>query len=166
MKEARLVAVLGYSDGSRGLHPVCAERLERAAGVAAPGDAVLLSGRARRPSTESEAELMARAWRGAARRVLLDRDARSTYGNARGAAATALELGVQDVVLVTSGWHARRAYTLLRAALRGTGLEVQLAPTGERGTLRSRLRELACWPIVPLQAALVGSRARGQARRA
>lgn len=154
MNETRLVAVLGYSNGAGGLHPVCAERLEQAARVVGPDDAVLLSGWARRRNGLSEAELMARSWQGPARRVLLDGAARSTYGNARGAAAAALRLGVRDVVLVTSGWHARRASVLLRAALRGTGLCVRIAPTAERGALRARLRELACWPLVPFQAAL------------
>jgi len=155
MTERRLIAVLGYSNGAGGLHPVCAERLENAARVATPADAVLLSGWARRGNGPSEAELMATAWQGAAGRVLLDRTARSTYGNVRGVAAAALELGIRDVVLVTSGWHARRASALLRAALRGTGLRVRVASTAERGTRRARLRELACWPLVPLQAALV-----------
>jgi uncharacterized SAM-binding protein YcdF (DUF218 family) len=154
VSETRLVAVLGYSNGAGGLHPVCAERLEQAARVADPGDAVLLSGWARRRGGLSEAELMARAWRGTARRVLLDGAARSTYGNVRGAAAAARRLGVRDVVLVTSGWHARRASVLLRAALLGSGLRVRVEAASEGAPARARLRELACWPLVPVQAAL------------
>lgn len=155
----RLVAVFGYSgSGSAELHPICAERLALAAAEARPEDAVLLSGWARRRHVTPEAELMARAWRGASRTLLLDRDARTTYGNALGTAATARRLGAREVVLVTSRWHARRASTLVRAALRATGVDVRLATTGERGTLRARLRELLCWPFVPLLATLAARR--------
>lgn len=97
---------------------------------------------------------MARAWSGRSDTVLLDRTARSTYGNVIGAAAAARALAVQEVVLVTSSWHGRRAATLLRAALRGTGRRVTLATTGEAGAPKARLRELACWAIVPLQVRL------------
>ena len=154
MSEARLVAVLGYSDGATNgrLHPICAARLARAAEEVEPGDAVLLSGRTRRRGPTSEAELMARAWNGRSARVLLDRDARSTYGNALGAAAAARALGVRDVILVTSGWHGRRASALARAALRDASLCVRLAVTSERGTRRARLRELVCWAFFPVQA--------------
>jgi hypothetical protein len=41
----RLIVVLGYSAGRRGeLHPICAARLEQAAGLVGDGDVVLLSG--------------------------------------------------------------------------------------------------------------------------
>ncbi len=154
MSEPRLVAVLGYSDGSTsGLHPVCVARLARAEQEVEPGDAVLLSGWTRRRGPASEAESMARAWNGRSARVLLDRDARSTYGNAVGTAAAARALGVREVVLVTSGWHGRRASALVRAALHRTEHLVLVAATDERGTPRARLRELACWLLVPVQAA-------------
>lgn len=152
---SRLVAVLGYSSGSgRELHAVCAARVARAAEEAVPGDAVLLSGCARRRWHASEAELMARAWSGSAERVLVDPGARSTYGNARSVARAARRLGVTEIVLVTSGWHGRRAATLVRAALRGSGPPVRLVATPERGSRAVRLRELACRPFVPLQSAL------------
>jgi len=148
----RLVAVLGYSDGRRrGLHPVCAARLERAHAEAGPEDVVLLSGWARRRSTGAEAELMARAWRGAGR-VVLDRGARSTAGNAVAAARAARALGAGEVVLVTSSWHGRRAQALLRAALRGTSTSVRLAASADPPSARARLRELACWSVTPLLA--------------
>jgi uncharacterized SAM-binding protein YcdF (DUF218 family) len=148
----RLVAVLGYSkrDAERDLHPVCAARLARAAEETGTGDAVLFSGWRRRGAV-SEAEHMARDWTGRAARVLLDTSARSTYGNVVGAAAAANELCASEVVLVTSGWHGRRAATLMRAASRRP---VVLAATGERGTTGTRLRELACWFLVPVQVAL------------
>jgi uncharacterized SAM-binding protein YcdF (DUF218 family) len=148
----RLVAVLGYSDrnADRDLHPVCAERLARAAAEAGAGDAVLFSGW-RRGGAVSEAELMARGWTGRTARVLLDTSARSTYGNVLGAAAAAREMSASEVILVTSGWHGRRAATLMRAAYRRP---VVLAATGERGTTGTRLRELVCWFLVPVQIAL------------
>ena len=155
MSDPRLVAVFGYSARrTPELHPICAARLARAVSETRPGDALLLSGWARRRSRAGEAELMRRAWQGAAGRVVLDRSARSTYGNAVGAAALARTLGVTEVVLVTSGWHGRRASSLLRAALRGSGRRVTVAATSERGPIRTRLRELGCWPIVPLLAVL------------
>ena len=153
MTGPRLVAVFGYSGGrATELHPVCRERLALAAAEAGPDDAVLLSGWARRGHPAPEAELMARAWRGVAGMLLLDRDARTTYGNAVVTAATARRLGAREVVLVTSGWHGRRASALVRAAVRDTGLGVRVAPTKERGTRLARLRELLCWPLVPVLA--------------
>ena len=111
---------------------------------------MLLSGWRRSRHATSEAELMASAWDGSAERILLDDSARSTFGNALAAAAAAQRLGATEVVLVTSGWHGRRASSLLRAALRGSGSTVTLMATSERGAARARLRELACWLLVPL----------------
>jgi uncharacterized SAM-binding protein YcdF (DUF218 family) len=150
---SRLVAVVGCSSwrGSE-LHPACALRLAHAAAEATSADAVLFSGRS------VETELMARAWRGVSERILLDPHARSTYDNAVAIARSAHELGVREIVLVTSGWHGRRAETLLRAALRGFEGHVRVAMTEERGSLRHRCRELLCWTLVPLQAALAARR--------
>ena len=151
----RLVAVLGYSDrGAAGLHEVCAHRLEQAASVARPGDTVLLTGWARTRRRRSEARLMAEAWSGAASHLVIDEGARTTRGNARRAAALAAKLELDEVVLVTSRWHARRAGALLRIALRGSGRTLTVVPTDEAGSRRTRLRELACWPLVPLEVAL------------
>lgn len=152
---SRLVAVLGYSDGSGpGLHPVCAARLERAASLVEPDDVVLFSGWARRGATAPEAELMSRAWPGPVRRIVLDRGARSTTGNAIGIACAARTLGVEEVVVVTSSWHGRRAHALVRAALAGTGTRVRVATTSERPSSAARARELACWSLVPVLAAV------------
>jgi uncharacterized SAM-binding protein YcdF (DUF218 family) len=149
----RLVAVFGYSDRSTdALHPICAARVVRAMDEATADDVVLLSGWARWRRPASEAELMARAWKGRAARLVLDHGARTTYGNARGTAQTARELDVGEIVLVTSGWHRARAAALLRATLRGLDATVTVAATDERGTLRARARELVCWPLVPLLA--------------
>jgi uncharacterized SAM-binding protein YcdF (DUF218 family) len=114
----RLVAVLGYSTW-RGdeLHPICRDRLLAAEGVARDGDAVLLSGWSRRRHRPSEAELMRSAWRGPDVTLLVDGDSRTTVGNARSLAAAAREHGADEVVIVTSSWHARRARLLARAVL-------------------------------------------------
>lgn len=156
----RLVAVLGYSDGSvSGLHPICAARLERAAAVTAAEDVVLLSGWSRRGASASEAELMAQKWTGRTSRVLLDRGARSTAGNAVGIARAARAVGADEVVVVTSSWHGRRARALTRAALVGTDARVRLVTTDDPPRRSARFRELACWSLVPVLA-MVAARAR------
>jgi uncharacterized SAM-binding protein YcdF (DUF218 family) len=48
---------------------------------------------------------------------LVDGDSRTTVGNARSLAAAAREHGADEVVIVTSSWHARRARLLARAVL-------------------------------------------------
>ena len=156
----RLIAVLGYSDrATTGLHPICATRLQRAADEARPPDTVLFSGWARGTTSQPEAELMARAWTVPVRQVVLDRNARSTVCNALGVARAARALGVAEVVLVTSSWHARRAQALVRAALIGSGTRVALARTDERPKRVTRIRELASWSLVPVLA-VVAARAR------
>ncbi len=150
---SRLVAVFGCSSwrGSE-LHPACALRLAYAAAEATPVDAVLFSGR------PVETELMAGAWRGVSARILLDPHARSTYDNAVALARSARELGVREIVLVTSGWHGGRAEALVRAALRGFEGRLHVATTDERGSLAHRCRELLCWTLVPLQSAFAARR--------
>jgi len=151
----RLIAVLGYSDGrTNTLHPVCAARLTRARNEVRSDDSVLFSGWARKKTLEPEAALMARAWNGPAGRVILDRNARSTVGNALGVARAARRLGAHEVVLVTSGWHGRRASALTYAALLRSRTKVTLATTDEPAPRAARLRELACWTLVPFLAVM------------
>ncbi|HXV35110.1 MAG TPA: YdcF family protein [Gaiellaceae bacterium] len=146
----RLVVVLGYSAGrQRELHPICAARLEHAAGLVVEGDTVLLSGWSRHPSRPPEAELMRRAWAGPETVLLSDPDARHTAQNAANAAAHARDLGVQEVVVVTSSWHRARAQALFRRLLPGVRVAVVGAPTP--GSPRNYLREAAVFPLVPLQ---------------
>jgi uncharacterized SAM-binding protein YcdF (DUF218 family) len=99
---------------------------------------------------------MRQAWSGSASQLLVDPDARSTYGNAVAVAASARRLEVREIVLVTSGWHGRRAERLVRAASGES--TVTLAATDESGSLTHRLRELACWLLVPFQSALAARR--------
>jgi uncharacterized SAM-binding protein YcdF (DUF218 family) len=158
---SRLVAVLGYSDvgGDVVLHPVCSARVTSAEAEAGPDDVVLFSGWARHGRAASEADLMAAAWSGATRRRIVDREARTTLGNAIAVGRAARQLGVSDVVLVTSPWHARRASVLVRASLRGTGARLHVATCAETRPPVRRLRELAAWSIVPLLA-VVAARTR------
>jgi uncharacterized SAM-binding protein YcdF (DUF218 family) len=151
----RLVAILGYSDGrASGMHPICEARLARAAEEATPDDVILFSGWARARSAEAEADLMAAAWTAPARSRLVDRGARTTLGNALGVAHAAQRFEADEVVLVTSSWHARRAATLVRAALAGSGTSVRVAPTSDVLSPRRGARELGAWLALPLLALL------------
>ena len=163
MTPMRVVAVLGFS-GRRGggLHPVCAARVARAGELATADDVVVLSGWARTRGGDSEAELMRRAWRGPAARVLLDDGARHTAENAAHAAGLARDLGAGEVLVVTSRWHAPRAAAFFRWYLRGSGVGVRVASV--RGPLAPLpvAREAAVWPLVPAQIARTPAR-RGRA---
>src|SRR5262249_46280613 len=153
MSGSRLIAVCGYSDGrGNGLHAICERRLRRAEREARGGDVVLLSGWARGLDAAPEAELMALSGNGPWRRLYVDRSARPTPGNVAAAAALARSVKAQEVILVTSAWHARRAGALLRSALSGTGARIEVATTDERPTLVIRLREAVCWAGVPVSA--------------
>src|SRR5690348_7792283 len=135
----RLVAVLGYSPRKPdGLHAICEARVRHAEQVVRGDDAVLLSG---------EAELMRGAWNG--HEVLLDRDARNTRENARAIAAAARRIGADEVVVVTSSWHAFRARRLVRALL--PGVPVSSASPGGRAPLALLAREVACLAVLPVQ---------------
>ena len=158
---SRLVAVLGYSDigGDVVLHPVCAARVASAQAEAGPDDVILFSGWARHGRAASEADLMATAWSGPTQRRIVDRGARTTLGNAIAVGRAARRLGVADVVLVTSRWHARRASVLVRASLRGTGARLHVTTSCETEPPARLLRELAAWSVVPLLA-VVAARTR------
>jgi len=149
----RLVAVLGYSDRStRDLHPVGVTRLERAAALARPDDVVLFSGWARGAAAGAEADLMAASWNRPVRARFVDRSARTTLGNAMGVARVARRVGADEVILVTSHWHAHRAATLVRAALLGSGTHLLVVATDEPATSGRGMRELASWVLVPVLA--------------
>jgi hypothetical protein len=134
----RLVAVLGYSSRRSGLHDVCAARVRHAEQLVQAGDTVLLSG---------EAELMRDTWNGC--EALLDPEARNTRQNARAVADAARRVGADEVVVVTSGWHAYRARALVRAAL-PPGVHVTSSSPRGRAPLSLLARELACLALLPL----------------
>jgi uncharacterized SAM-binding protein YcdF (DUF218 family) len=147
---SRLVAVLGYSDRlAADLHPVCAARLARAEQEATREDVVLFSGWARSGLAAAEADLMASSWGSTTHARVVDRGARTTLGNAIGIGRAARRYEVDEVVLVTSRWHARRAAVLVRAALGGTRIPVRVAATGEPAPPGRDLRELVSWTLVP-----------------
>jgi hypothetical protein len=148
----RLVAVLGYSP-RRGadLHPICAARLARAEQIARPGDVVVLSGWSRGDGLETEADLMARAWRGAPVELVHDRDARHTVQNAARVAAVAREVGANEVVVVTSWWHRRRAAMLVRRAIGPDGPAVTAVGADSPAPLPLLAREAACLAGLPIQ---------------
>jgi len=149
----RVVAVLGYSARRAGpLHPVCAQRLAHAEGLAEGAGAIVFSGWARPRAEIGEAELMQAAWKGPETPIVSDTTARNTAQNAAAIARVARELDADEVVLVTSRWHAPRAALLLRAALRGSGIRVSTSsPAGLPGA-RLLVRELLCLVGAPYQA--------------
>jgi hypothetical protein len=149
----RLVAVLGYSDGTTdALHPVCDARLTRAALEARPSDVVLFSGWARATAATAEADLMAASWIESGHVRLVDREARTTLGNAIAIARAARRIRADEIVVVTSRWHVRRAAILTRAALLGSHVRVRLATSNEPVAPPKIVREAASWLVVPLQA--------------
>jgi uncharacterized SAM-binding protein YcdF (DUF218 family) len=146
----RLVAVLGYSGRrSDGLHGVCAERLRHAEQLAANADAVLLSGWARRRNGACEAELMGLAWNGPDVPLVSDTTARNTRENAAEVAETARRLAADEVVVVTSRWHAFRARTLVRAAVREPRISVRTSSPAARAPVALLARELVCLASIP-----------------
>jgi uncharacterized SAM-binding protein YcdF (DUF218 family) len=146
----RLVAVLGYSAWrGTGLHPVCAARLAAAHELAGEEDIVLLTGRL-------EAELMREAWPGGENRVVCDDGARVTADSATRVASLAREFGADEIVVVTSWWHCRRASVLFRRALRGRGIALRTvgAPSW---SARLLVREALAFAALPLHLRRTGS---------
>ena len=153
---ARVIVVLGYSDGGRDeLHPIGAARLIRAAEISTEKDVVVLSGWARVPGTRSEAELMAAAWAGSAHEVVIDPDAHTTVGNAANALNDIKRVGAREVVVVTSPWHAPRAKAAFRLLLLGRGVHVTATSPPSPRESRASFRELFLWFLLPAQVASV-----------
>jgi uncharacterized SAM-binding protein YcdF (DUF218 family) len=75
----------------------------------------------------------------------------TTAENAAHVRAVARELGVQEVVVVTSRWHSPRALRLFRRSFRGTGVEVSVAPAPTASSPALLLREAACVVALPFQ---------------
>jgi uncharacterized SAM-binding protein YcdF (DUF218 family) len=144
----RVVAVLGYSVRRRnGLDPVCLARLRHAEALAA--DVVVLSGWARGSASGAEAELMRDAWHGPDVPLVCDTTPRNTAQNVAGIAAIARDLRADEVVVVTSRWHAPRTRLLMRTALARSGVRVRVS--SPRGPFRARLlaREVGCVAVLP-----------------
>ena len=140
----RLVAVLGYTARrANGLDAVCLARLRHAETLAA--DAVFLSGR----GGVGEAELMRTAWRGPDVPIVSETAAGTTADNAVEIGVLARRLDADEVVVVTSAWHARRAGLLVRSALRGSGVEVRTSSPDGQAPARLLTREAACMLALP-----------------
>jgi hypothetical protein len=144
--------VLGYSDGrADGLHPICAARVETAAARATGARAILVSGWARRPGYVPEAEHMRRALEAAPCEIVADPVSRITAETAAEAAALAGRLGVEEIEVVTSRWHAPRAAILFRRATAGTGVDVRIRRASGPWSARLLARELAAYATLPVQ---------------
>ena len=96
---------------------------------------------------------MRAAWAGPDVPLVVDPTARHTSGNADGIAAVARRLHADEVVVVTSRWHRRRALALVRAALRGAGVRVSASSPDGRPRAGNVLREVAGTAALPLQVA-------------
>jgi uncharacterized SAM-binding protein YcdF (DUF218 family) len=148
----RVIVVLGYSDGGRDvIHPVCAARVARAGEISSEADVVVLSGWARVPGTQSEARLMAGAWKGSAAEVVVDPDARTTVGNAANALNDIRRVGAREVWVVTSRWHAPRARAAFRLLLWRSPVRVRATFPPEPPRLGAFVRELPLWLLLPVQ---------------
>jgi uncharacterized SAM-binding protein YcdF (DUF218 family) len=156
----RVLAVLGYSRrGDEELHAICAARLARAHELAAGVDTVILSG-------FPEAELMADAWMVPEVELIPEAESRSTAQNAANVARKARELGVRDLVVVTSSWHRLRVGVLMRAALRGSGIRLHVEGADAPRPLALLAREAACVVLLPFQLLRAGKRPDVRFRRA
>jgi uncharacterized SAM-binding protein YcdF (DUF218 family) len=153
-----VIVVLGYSEpNDTGLHPICAARLDRAAGISTERDTVVLSGWCRGSDGHTEAALMARSWSGTAGKLVVDEDARSTVENVATGVRVARQTGAAELIVVTSRWHAPRAGAAARWLLRGSGVRVIRAfPAGQAPVLL-RLREAALWLLLPTQLARIAT---------
>ena len=145
MTAERVVAVLGYSHRrTGGLHAICACRLAHAQGIAEGASAIVFSG-------YSEAEPMRAAWTGPDVLLVCDAEARTTADNAANVAAAARQLGAQELIVVTSPWHRRRARILVGAALRGSGIRFSIETAEGPRPSWLLARELVCLAFLPFQ---------------
>jgi hypothetical protein len=150
--DRRVIAVLGYSGRDvRRLHPICAGRVTHAQGLAADGQPVILSGWARHPAGRSEADLMRDAWKTPGTIFLCDRTAGTTAGNAANVSAAAVDLGAQELVVVTSRWHRPRTRILFRSALRGRRVRLTVEGAPGPSAPAAVAREVVCLALVPFQ---------------
>lgn len=151
-KARRIIVVLGYSVGtSDQLHPICEERLVHASTIATNNDVVVLSGWARGRSSTSEAELMADAWSGVHRELVIDPTATTTVENADNSMNDIHRVGATEVVIVTSRWHAPRARAAFYWRLRPEDISLRTDWPVTSGRTRYWLREAACWLVLPFQ---------------
>jgi uncharacterized SAM-binding protein YcdF (DUF218 family) len=99
---------------------------------------------------------MRAAWHGPDVPLIADGDARTTAGNVRAVARTVRELDADEVVVVTSSWHARRARLLARAVL-DPAVRLEVVTAARTRPPHLIARELAC--LLPAYATVSASRA-------
>ncbi len=92
---------------------------------------------------------MRAAWNGPEVTLVSDSTARNTRENAAEVAETARRLGADQVVVVTSRWHAPRARALVRAALRQPSVSVESSSPPDRQPVALLARELVCLGALP-----------------
>lgn len=142
--------VLGHSEpGGFGLSSSCLARVHRACALARRlnPEFVILSGWGREGAPRPEAELMADAWDVPGTILVRDPFARDTAENALFARQILDGHGeIDELVVVTSGWHSPRARLFFRAAFRGSSVRVPVVAADEDGwrprELLSDLRRL------------------------
>ena len=98
-----------------------------------------------------EAELMQAAWAGPDVELIPESESHTTAQNAANVARTARELGAEELVVVTSSWHRLRVEALMRAALRGSAIDVHVEGADAPRPLRLLAREAACLVLLPFQ---------------
>lgn len=123
----------------------CVRRVEHAWRLHGPGDVVVFSGAGECPIVEgcrcwpSEAMQMAGYWATGAHPYVLEERSRTTRENAEFCAALLRGLRVDRVVVVTSFWHAPRAWWCWH----GRGLKVRVSPSP--GSVRYVPGEVRAW---------------------
>ena len=150
----RLIAVCGYSDGTG------EESARDLRSAPAPGGAGGARGRRRAPhrlGAGPQRRLGGRAdGRGRGPRPAAGSSSTPPHGRrsrtCAAAASVAREVEASEVVLVTSGWHAGARRRCFAPRCEARARPSRLATTDERPSLRARLRELVCWPLVPFVA--------------
>lgn len=139
--------VLGHSEpGGFGLSRSCVARVHRACELARKlhPEFVILSGWGREGAPKTEAELMAEAWDMPGAILVRDPFARDTAENALFARQILDGHGeIDELVVVTSGWHTLRARLFFRAAFRGSPVKLHVVAADEDGyRIAETLRDL------------------------
>jgi uncharacterized SAM-binding protein YcdF (DUF218 family) len=129
--------VLGHSEpGGFGLSHSGVARVHRACALARkrPPEFVILSGWGREGAPQPEAELMAEAWDVPGTLLIRDPFARDTAENALFARQILDGHGeVDELTVVTSGWHAPRARMFFKVAFRGSPVKLHVVAADEDG---------------------------------
>lgn len=130
------VVCLGHSvKGDPRISEICRARVRKAEQIAVDlnPELVVLSGWSPNAAGKTEADLMAEEWGVEDTFIVKDPLATTTAENAfftRGLVEG--HGGIDELVIVTSDWHALRAWLIFSIVFRGSGIRLLLAPTEER----------------------------------